>query len=212
MISPENSQTILGDYLTLFARTEVFIYVFMEIVTKIVIIQRVLFGKARSFDYLIFILVFGGFSIFGTLVGTPINSGGIINIRDLSPMIAGLAAGPVVGLGVGLIGGIHRFLLGGVTALACSLSTVLAGLIGGFVYLLNGKKLLNIIPAILFAICLELFNAALTLTISRPYSDALEIVLIASPGMIVANSLGLAICIIVIRNTKETSFHEFQNR
>jgi sigma-B regulation protein RsbU (phosphoserine phosphatase) len=204
MVTAENSQTMLGDDLTLFARTEVFIYVFMEIVTKIEFVQRVLFGKAKLFDYIIFILIFGGFSIFGTLIGTPVNSGGIANIRDLSPMIAGLAAGPVVGLAVGLIGGIHRLSLGGVTCLACSMATILSGLLAGIIYLLNGKKLLDIIPAMLFAAGIELLHAGLALAISRPITVALEVVLTAMPGMIIANSLGIAICVIVIRNTKET--------
>lgn len=194
---------MLGDHLALFARTEVFIYVFMEIVTKIESIQRVLFCKAKLFDYIFFVLIFGAFSIFGTVIGTPVVSGGIANIRDLSPMIAGLAAGPFVGLAVGLIGGIHRFFLGGVTDLACSIATILSGLLGGIIYLLNGKKLLDIIPAMLFAAVMELIHAGLALAISRPFTAALEIVLIAIPGMIIANSLGIAICVIVIHNTKE---------
>jgi hypothetical protein len=50
MIPTGNSQNMLGDDLTLFGRTEVF--VFMEIVTKIETIQRVMFGKARLIDYI----------------------------------------------------------------------------------------------------------------------------------------------------------------
>ena len=38
---------MLGAYLGLFASAEVFIYVFMEIVTKIETIQRVIFKKAE---------------------------------------------------------------------------------------------------------------------------------------------------------------------
>jgi len=204
MVTAGSSQSMLGDDLTLFGRTEVFIYVFMEIVTKIETIQRVMFGKARLIDYIFFILVFGAFSIFGTLIGNPVGYGGISNIRDLSPMIAGLVAGPVVGIAVGLVGGIHRLFLGGVTCYACSLATVLAGLLAGLVYLLNGKKcLLDIIPAMLLAIGIELIHGSLALMISRPFAVAFEVVATAIPGMIIANSLGLAICVIVIRNTKE---------
>jgi sigma-B regulation protein RsbU (phosphoserine phosphatase) len=126
-----------------------------------------------------------------------------MNLRDLSPMIAGLVAGPIVGLAVGLIGGIHRFFLGGVTCLACSLATILAGFLAGLIYLLNGKKLLEIIPAMLFAAGVEMIHAGLALVISRPFSAAFEVVLTAVPQMIIANSLGIAICVIVIRNTKE---------
>jgi sigma-B regulation protein RsbU (phosphoserine phosphatase) len=135
MSAAGNVQSFLGEYLGLFATTEVFIYVFMEIVTKLDPIQRVIFKKPELSDYIVFILVFGGFSIFGTLIGIPVTSGAISNIRDFSPIIAGLVAGPAVGMAVGLIGGIHRFSLGGLTCFPCSLATVLAGLIAGYIYI-----------------------------------------------------------------------------
>jgi LytS/YehU family sensor histidine kinase len=100
---------MLGDYLRLFASSEIFIFVFMEIVTKMAPIQRVIFKKAKTNDYIIFILLFGSFSIFGTLIGIPGSYGAITNIRDLAPIVAGLVAGPYVGMAVGLIGGIHIF-------------------------------------------------------------------------------------------------------
>jgi sigma-B regulation protein RsbU (phosphoserine phosphatase) len=189
MSAAGNVQSFLGEYLTLFATTEVFIFVFMEIVSKLDPIQRVIFKKPELSDYIIFILVFGGFSIFGTLIGIPI--------------IAGLVAGPAVGMAVGLIGGIHRFSLGGLTCLPCSLATVLAGLIAGCIYLLNNKKLLGIVPAILFAASVELLHGALTLALAQPYSAALEVVLTAIPDMMIANSLGVGIGVIVIHHTKE---------
>jgi sigma-B regulation protein RsbU (phosphoserine phosphatase) len=203
MSAAGNVQSFLGEYLTLFATTEVFIFVFMEIVSKLDPIQRVIFKKPELSDYIIFILVFGGFSIFGTLIGIPVTSGAISNIRDFSPIIAGLVAGPAVGMAVGLIGGIHRFSLGGLTCLPCSLATVLAGLIAGCIYLLNNKKLLGIVPAILFAASVELLHGALTLALAQPYSAALEVVLTAIPDMMIANSLGVGIGVIVIHHTKE---------
>jgi len=193
---------MLGDYLGLFTATETTVYVFMEIVTKTDAIRRVIFKKANFSDYIFFIMIFGGFSILGTYLGMSANYGAISNIRDLSPMIAGLVAGPVVGVAVGLIGGIHRFSLGGVTCLACSLATVLAGLLAGFVYRLNRERVLGVVPAMLFAASYELIHAGLALAISRPFSAALEVVHTVIPPMIVANSLGVAISIIVIHNTK----------
>ncbi|HMK15691.1 MAG TPA: hypothetical protein VK450_02095, partial [Methanomicrobiales archaeon] len=64
------SPSILGGYLALFAGTEIFIFVFMEIVVKLDTIQRVIFKKAKPADYIVFILIFGLFSIFGTYIGT----------------------------------------------------------------------------------------------------------------------------------------------
>jgi sigma-B regulation protein RsbU (phosphoserine phosphatase) len=200
-----SSQSILGEYLGLFASTEIFIFVFMEIVTKIETIQRVIFRKAKLSDYIVFILIYGLFSIFGTYIGIPSSYGSISNIRDLAPMVAGLVAGPYVGLAVGLIGGIHRFFLGGLSCIPCSMATVLAGLFAGLIYLLNKEKLLGIIPAMLFAVAIELIHAGLIVLLMIPYSAALDLVLTSIPEMTIANSLGLGICIIIVRSTKESS-------
>jgi sigma-B regulation protein RsbU (phosphoserine phosphatase) len=194
---------MLGGYLGLFASTEIFIFVFMEIVTKIETIQQVIFKKAELRDYVAFILIFGLFSIFGTYIGIPGDYGAISNIRDLAPMVAGLVAGPYVGVAVGLIGGIHRLFLGGDSAVACCLATILAGLLAGMVYRFKNGKLIGIIPAMLFAVGIELLHAGLALALIHPFTEAVEIVLALIPAMIIANSLGLGISIIVIHSTKE---------
>ncbi len=192
-------EKILG----LFAETEIFIFVFMEIITRIKTIQRVIVKRASWRDKAIFILIFGGFSIFGTYAGILLPSGAIVNIRDFAPMIAGLTAGPIIGLAVGLIGGIHRLLLGGFTCIPCGLATVLAGLIGGAVYYFNKGKLIGILPGILLAVFVELLHGGLTLLIARPFAEALEVVKTAIPAMMVANALGVAIAIIILEHTKE---------
>ena len=196
---------MLGDYLRLFASSEIFIFVFMEIITKTETVQRVIFKKANLSDYIVFILLFGSFSIFGTYIGIPGSYGAITNVRDLAPMVAGLVAGPYVGLAVGLIGGIHRFSLGGVTCIPCSLATVLAGLFAGFIYILNKEKFLGIIPAMLFAVAIELMHGGLVLLMVHPFTEALEIVRTSIPEMIIANSLGVGISIIIFHSTKESS-------
>jgi sigma-B regulation protein RsbU (phosphoserine phosphatase) len=195
---------MLGEYLNLFASTEIFIFVFMEIVTKIETIQRVIFNKAQLRDYVVFILIFGMFSIFGTYVGILGSYGAISNIRDLAPMVAGLVAGPYIGLAVGLIGGIHRLFLGGDSALACCLATILAGLLAGMVYRFNNGKLLGIIPAMLFAVGIELLHGGLALALIRPFTEALDIVYTAIPGMVIAVSLGVGISVIIIHSVKES--------
>jgi sigma-B regulation protein RsbU (phosphoserine phosphatase) len=203
LYSMAESKTIVGEYLALFAATEIFIFVFIEIVVKIKTLQRVLFQQARRIDYIIFILVFGGFSIFGTYIGIPLSDGVISNIRDLAPMVAGLVAGPYVGLAAGLIGGIHRFFMGGFTALSCGLSTVLAGVIGGLIFLWNKKKLVNMFQGIGIAIGVELIHGLMVLLISRPFDAALDIALTAIPEMMIANAIGVVLCIIIIHNTME---------
>ena len=184
--------------LALFAETEIFIFVFMEIVTRIETIQRVIVKKASWRDMVIFILIFGGFSIFGTYVGRPLPSGAIVNIRDFAPMIAGLTAGPIIGSAVGLIGGVHRLFLGGFTCIPCGLATILAGVVGGAIYYFNKGKLIGILQAMLVAVIIEALHGGLTLLIARPFADALEVVKTAIPAMMIANALGVAIAIIIL--------------
>jgi sigma-B regulation protein RsbU (phosphoserine phosphatase) len=81
----------------------------------------------------------------------------------------------------------------------------LAGLFAGLIYLLNKEKLLGIIPAMLFAVAIELIHAGLIVLLMIPYSAALDLVLTSIPEMTIANSLGLGICIIIVRSTKESS-------
>jgi hypothetical protein len=187
-------------YLRLYASVAGFIFVFMAIVTKIEIIQRTIFKTAQLSDYIVFILLFGLFSIFGTYIGIPSSYGAISNIRDLAPMVAGLVAGPYAGLAVGLIGGIHRLFLGGDTGIPCSLATVLAGVFAGMVYRFNKGKLLGIIRAMVFAVGIELLHGGLILLITRPFIEAVEIVRATTPQMIIANSLGLGVSIILLRD------------
>ena len=189
--------------LALFAETEIFIYVFIEIMARLKSIQRVMLNKGHWRDIVIFIAIFGGFSIFGTDVGIPLASGAIINIRDFAPIMAGLTAGPLVGLAVGLIGGLHRLLLGGFTCIPCGLATVIAGLIGGAVHYFNKGKLIGIFPGLLVAIVVEIVHGAITLLIARPLTEAIEVVKIAIPGMMVANGLGVVVGIIILEHTRE---------
>jgi phosphoserine phosphatase RsbU/P len=189
--------------LALFAETEIFIFVFMEIIARIETIQRVILKEANWRDKVIFIVLFGAFSMFGNYVGIPLASGAIVSIRDFAPIVAGLTAGPVMGLAVGLIGGIHRLFLGGFTCVPCSLATVLAGVIAGVVYYFKKGKLVGILQGMLVAIIVEFLHGVLVLLIARPLPDAIEVVKIAIPAMMVADALGVAIGVIILEHTRE---------
>ncbi|MEA4925229.1 MAG: LytS/YhcK type 5TM receptor domain-containing protein [Syntrophomonadaceae bacterium] len=145
------------------------------------------------------ILVFGIFSIYGTLSGIQI-MGAIANIRDLGPAIAGLIGGPWVGLGAGLIGGLHRHSLGGLTYQSCSLSTVLAGLFGGLIYQFRKGKFVGIFEATLFMALMEVLHMGLALLIVRPFSQVLPVIQSVSLPMIFTNALGMGIFAYIIHN------------
>jgi sigma-B regulation protein RsbU (phosphoserine phosphatase) len=199
------SSGLLADYLGLFAQTEIFIFVFMEIVTKTDTIKRTIFKVPRPKDTAAFIVIFGLFSIFGTYIGNMQSLGVITNIRDLAPIVAGLIGGPFVGLAVGLIGGVQRLFLSGVTCIPCSLATMLAGVLAGIVYRLNKGKLLGILPAMLLGVAVEALHGALALVLVSPFSEALDIVINNIPQMAIAVSLGVGISLIIVHSTKEST-------
>ena len=147
----------------------------------------------------ILILFFGALSIYGTVGGVEI-AGVTVNIRDLGPMVGGLIGGPVVGIGSGLIGAAYRATQGGFTLIPCVSATILAGLFGGIIWLLNKRKFVPIYNAVLFAILMEGLHMLLVLAIPRPFSTALEVVQNVSIPMILANAAGVFIFAVIIKN------------
>ncbi len=175
------------------------IVVLAYVLTRSEFYNQVLENKVTVKNRACLILIFGVFSIYGTLRGIEM-MGAIANIRDLGPTIAGLVGGPMVGIGAGLIGGIHRYSLGGFTVEACSLSTVLAGLIGGWIYQLRKGKFVGVSGAILLSVGIELLHFALALLLSHPFSQAWVLVQKVIVPMVIANGLGMGIFAFMIVN------------
>lgn len=181
-------------------KTACVVVAFAYVVTRTGFFAEILDKKFSFRNQAILILLFGALSIFGTYGGLKLPSGAIANIRDLGPMVAGLIGGPLVGLGAGLIGGVHRYFLGGFVCIPCSLSTVLAGLLGGAIYRLKRGEFVAVWQAILFAIFMELLHMGSVLLIARPYEQALAVVKEVILPMTGANALGMAIFAFIIRN------------
>lgn len=152
---------------------------------------------------LVLVLIFGLFSIYGTVSGIQIKEGAIANIRDMGPMIAGLVGGPWAGLGAGIIGGIHRYTLGGYTQLSCSISTVLAGLLGGLAYTLNRRRFVGIPAAVVLMALMELIHMGMALLICDSLTKSWAVVNDAAAPMIIANSLGIALFFFFVKNIEE---------
>lgn len=123
-------------------------------------------------------VMFGLLSIYGTIAGIPI-PGAIINIRDVGPLIAGLVGGPIPGLIAGVIGGGHRLLIGlldweisGFASIPCSLSTLLIGIIAGWIRYHYG--LVRPLPAVLIAAVGEIGHNVLAVLLSGPLDQLLQ--------------------------------------
>jgi len=154
------------------------------------IFSRLVESNKGLFSKLVFGAVLGVLAIYGTIMGTKLPDGTIINVRELAAMIAGVAGGPVAGTLAGIIGGVHRFTVGGATALPCTVSTILIGAVSGLVstklmgkmYLLKGAAL---------GFVLESFAQGLILLLVQPFDAALNIVSQIAIPMIAANTIVL---------------------
>lgn len=176
------------------------IMVLAYVLTRTRVYSDIMDGKKITLKAQIaMILIFGVFSIYGTLSGIHIH-GAIANIRDLGPAIAGLIGGPWVGLGAGLIGGLHRYTLGGVSCIPCSLSTVLAGLAGGVIYYYRKGGFIPIIAAVVFMVLMESLHMGITLILVKPFSVARTVVQSVALPMISTNALGMGIFAFIVHN------------
>lgn len=159
-------------------------------------------NKTRITDRCQSILIFSALAIFGSYAGVPIDDA-IANSRVIFVMLAGLLGGPVLGSLTGLIAGIHRYSLGGFTALACSVSCILEGLLAGLIYKLYRGRTLPWPVVLTTGLVGEALQMGIILIIAKPFSQALMLVNTISVPMTVSNSIGLTVFMIIIRRAYE---------
>lgn len=159
-------------------------------------------------DKILLSIIFGFFGIIGTYTGIR-TQGAIANSRVIGVFVGGLLGGPMVGILSGVIAGGHRFLIdiGGFTALACAISTLSEGVMGG----LLKEKLENTNYRVIFSLiggfAAEMMQMIIILLVAKPFSDALDLVLVIGIPMIIANGIGIAIFIAII----DSIFKEIEN-
>lgn len=168
-------------------------------ITRTGIFTEVLERRLSIRNRVYLILFFGILSIYGTMSGVEV-LGAPINVRDLGPMVAGIFCGPVVGLGAGLIGGAFRMGIGGFTAVSCSLSTVVAGLLGGAIYYAHRGRPVAVKTAVGFAVGMEVLHMGIVLLLAQPFDQALSLVNQVALPMILANAVGMFIFAQLIAN------------
>ncbi|HSH36747.1 LytS/YhcK type 5TM receptor domain-containing protein, partial [Schnuerera sp.] len=171
-----------------------FIMTRMESFRKLVAKQNV-----NIKDKILLSVIFGIYGIIGTYTGIPIR-GAIANARVIGVFVGGLLGGPFVGILSGLIAGGHRFLIdiGGFTALSCSLSTFTEGIMAGFLKKRIDKSDNKLLFALIAGMVAEIWQMIIILIFSKPFSEALELVKIIGIPMIIANGIGIAVCISII--------------
>ncbi|WP_456272243.1 LytS/YhcK type 5TM receptor domain-containing protein [Bacillus sp. AK031] len=169
--------------------------------------------KLRGRQQFVAILFFGFFGIIGTYSGLTFNTDtldfnrwsmhlgsddAIANSRVIGIVLAGLLGGYRVGIGAGLIAGIHRFTLGGFTDVACGIAAIIAGVISGAFHKRN--KHVKLPTAFLIGALAETIQMLIILLVAKPYDKALTLVEMIGIPMILANGLGCALFLLVIKN------------
>lgn len=181
-----------------------------------IIMLALLLSRAKGFRYLftkeyqttqekiIMGIFFGILSVVGTYTGISVR-GAIANTRVIGVAIGGLLGGPFVGFMAGAIGGSHRYLMNpsGFTAVSCGLATCLEGLIAGLFSKSFKESKNKIVDSFMVGILIESFQMAFILLVTRPFSEALELVKIVGVPMILNNSLGMSMFVMIILNIRE---------
>ena len=168
--------------------------------------KRTRFGKLKRIQKeLIIGALFGASAIYASLFGVKI-WGATMNVRDASPISAGLIFGPVAGVVSGVIGGGFRALTvlwnpdSSFTALACSVSTLLAGCVAALLrkFMFDDKKA-GWAPAVGITLVLEVFHMLMIfLTNMDEAYDAFLFVKQCTIPMILANSLSVGLSLLII--------------
>jgi two-component system, LytTR family, sensor kinase len=144
-------------------------------------------------------------AIIGNYMGIRLEGGAIANTRAIGAVLAGFLGGPALGAMVGITAGAQRVSMGGFTALAGAIATTFEGLMAGGVARWRSRSGEPpgmrdwLIAAGLTAVG-EVIHMGFVLAFSRPFDAAVEVVKIIGPPMIIANSFGVLLFTLVVRD------------
>ena len=179
------------------------------------------FGKAdRWLKQCIIGVLFGALAIFSTEYGVDVG-GAVMNVRDASPLCAGLIFGAPAGIISGVIGGAYRWLAvfwgaGEYTRLACSVSTVLAGFIAALLrkHMFDDKKPSWIYGLGIGMVCEVLHMLMIFVTNMNDANRAFTFVESCTLPMVLANGIavGLAVMAVSILGREKLKFHKEQKQ
>lgn len=178
------------------------ITIFTYIIFQTDIMKYLVKDEYDKKDKIIMVILFSILSIMGTYFGIYITDNSLANSRPIGAIVAGYLGGPVVGIIVGTISGVHRYALGGFTALACAISTVFEGAIGGTFRIIFKKHGLSPVIAGLSAIVAEIVQMIIILIFSNDLNIAIELEKKIAVSMIVINSIGVFLIVMVIKSSK----------
>lgn len=170
------------------------------------IVNKSRFKKASSRSKTAFVgISFGLGAILSTHFGVDYHSM-VLNVRDIAPLAAGLLFNPWAGIIAGIIGGVERFIvgqwfdIGTYTRYACSVSTILAGVVAALfsTYLFEKKR-----PAGFYAwttaAIMEVFHMLMILlTHIDDINTAFDVVKVCANPMILFTAFGMLIAATIV--------------
>jgi two-component system sensor histidine kinase LytS len=172
------------------------------ILSQTALFRRIVYQKGRLQEQVLLAGVFGLIGIMGTYAGIPINDA-LSNSRVVGVMAAGLLGGRMMGITAGVIAGGHRYWLGGFTAFSCALANICEGLLAGWIFERYPEKPIPWWVALGAGVIGEAMQMVIILVTARPYEMALALVREIALPMIVSNSLGLAVFMLIIKTAMD---------
>lgn len=196
-----NTFMSLGSFLDMFNILAVSL-IFMIVAMQTSIFKAVVRGE-KSRRNLIYCAII--FSVLGILASISIFiDKSPANVRTMTILIGSMLGGPIVGIPSAIVAGLFRLSLGGVTAVPCSISTILCGFIGSAVYILNGRRFLNSTKsAILMFLMVGLEMLFILLYV--PSSMDVQLVNSIYPPMLFGSVVGIVLFKLVIKDNEEKS-------
>ena len=178
--------------------------------------KKTLFGKMNyKLKQCIIGILFGALAAFSTEYGVDVG-GAVMNVRDASPLCAGLIFGAPAGIISGVIGGAYRWLAvfwgaGEYTRLACSVSAVLAGCIAALLrkYMFDDKKPSWIYGLGVGMVCEVQHMLMIFLTNMKDASRAFTFVQSCTLPMVMSNGIavGLAVMAVSLLGREKVNLH-----
>ena len=148
------------------------------------------------------------FSVLGIISSLFTTDGtSLANVRAMTILIGSLFGGPMVGIPSAIVSALFRLVLGGPTAMPCAVLTVLTGVIGSAIYVLNGGKFLNS-PKSVILMFLVIGVEMLLLILMLPDSIAFEIVDDIYQPVLFTSVIGIVLFKLVIKTPEERAKHK----
>lgn len=172
------------------------------LLTKVPEVRRFVSGAPKDIGLRVKLemaVLFGCIGILSTYLGTPVQ-GAVANTRVIGVLVGGLLGGPVVGIGAAIIAGTHRFLIdiGGFTAVACGVSTVVEGILGGLFHKQFKRIKSQRLASLVIGLAAEFLQMGIILLLAKPFDMAWQLVQVIGLPMIIINAMGTVIFISIL--------------